>query len=402
MGKSNSPFRISNIVLIFAIIQFSSCNLFDTIEQVGNAKLLWRTTLPIGYSIGNIGNVQYNNGVLLNRLENDAGIVYFIDGATGAIRWKWNDALQDDRLYFSQVYQNGKCMVAATGTGLYGIDLETGRTLWKKQLSQYGNTITGLGDSFYLLTSAYSAVDDTYIMNVARGNLQDGTFADVITQKNNWPKSYSAEPVTIGADEGLLIIQQKKISAGKYQTSFSLYNQTKFNWEYQERLVDTKKYNSKRAIFNVNKSSVLFGSDSTIYAITTTTASVEWARKQSTDIELVKCLANGNLIAIAPDDTMYALNPITGNQLWQQKTYSPSELIELNNGIYLFEFKKGLLLSSTNYFSAIDANNGRVMWRFEDENRYDRKINVLESANGGNGSVVLCNSTTVFCYEAIN
>jgi outer membrane protein assembly factor BamB len=408
MKKSSILFsRALSLVLIIAISQLFSCLDFDIaplLEPVGTAKLLWQTTFPSGYSNSNIGNVHHNNRVLLSRSENNSSLLYFIDNETGEVTWKWSDRLANDKLWVVDSYQNGKLVVVSTGISLYCIDLETGLSVWKREAAtdDFPNQhkITGIGDSFYLSTSNYSAIDDIHVTKVTRGNIKSGLLTEVIVQMNEFA-SFSAEPVPIGQDEGILTLRQEKIGTGKFNASFSLYNQTKNTWEYQRKLIDTKKYNSRLPVYNSGRSKLLLFSDSTIYCIKIPTADLAWSAKVSSPVTSVQWLANGSIIATSGyyGSVLHNLEAVAGNELWKKNTNVSGILVELKDVLYARETEP-LLLSSREFLSAFDARTGNVLWRIED-NGFQSNAIALPSSNGARGKIIVSNATTLFCFEAI-
>jgi outer membrane protein assembly factor BamB len=399
-------------LLLSTVTLFTSCNLFDDPEPIGNAKVLWKTELPKGLSTEyeNFSNVQFNRGILLERIEDTNGNLYFIT-ENGSPLWKWSDLLPEDYLYYTQSYQNNGLLFFSAHKAFYCVDLNTGLTQWNKSIPLDNSItsihITGSGNSVYANQVIYNTPDSVWTWKTIKYNIGDGQSQEAVTQSFKGQRDYlQIEALPIQNDEGLLFCYGERLKINKFKIShnFSLYNLTKKKWEYEKKIVTTPTSGNASILLSANQKKAFLLADSTVHCINVFTVESFWTKKLTSSVSSVNGSAGGKIIFTTYDEFTHCLDQDSGSQLWEQKTADAGKLKELNGVIYFLGRKyQHFPLSRiiVNLF-AIDLSSGNILWRFEAPDKdFQGEVRVVSGANGGRGKIITPTGQNVLCYEAI-
>ena len=95
------------------------------------------------------------------------GLLYALNKAEGALKWQLDDSREWQ--YIRQMYVSGHVLVAGTYTELlYGINVETGKVLWKFKAGNFINSHHVAGDGAYL----WSPTGWIYAIDVLSGKVR--------------------------------------------------------------------------------------------------------------------------------------------------------------------------------------------------------------------------------------
>ena len=401
----------SFIALLF-LAGLYSCSNVDTDNN--SPALVWKKSLtPGSLIIGSMfANVQFNNGVLLAGMDNNGRCLYFINSTDGSIRWKWNDYFSTDVRWLVElpfVYQNKVLIV--DGRYQYCIDLDNGKTAWKKMTADYVSFYTSGNTSDYFITARqYKNVNGTTEGKLLYGNLLNGidnilseiSYSRTYTNFNNSVGDLYGRGEYIAKDnfEGVLINFSDPLPEYKQNFFLGLYNLKKKMWEY-----DKKPFflNASYGMFPslVVNNFLINAVGKTLQCNNILTGEPVWSQTLS-DLNSSKVgLADGKLIVTTQDRITHCIDPVTGKELWALTTSGNPGIVHELNGIAYFVGGNAKLF-------AIDVAAGKILWQFSSPDQqqnsnafWQEGVRVVPGTNGQKGKVIVSSYLNGYCYEAI-
>jgi outer membrane protein assembly factor BamB len=405
--------KILGIIILLSLASFSSCNKDNA--DGGLPTLIWQASTSDGKLINDqvAADVQYDGGVLYDGISEGKPCLYLLNSSDGSVRWRWNDFFSPDEFWatIEYLYQIDNLMLVQTGTKIYCIDLSTGLTKWKKKnLSDFGTSVTGRGNYYYVPAKFYPNGDGTNEGKIVAGNIADGSNETVfltldLTRKYIDPNNskgivWSCDIVQVGSDLGLLIFFWDPWPNYKVDIFLGLYNLTQNKWKYSKKpfvmdagygvgppvIKNNRVYNSVGKILQCHD---LFTGD-VCWSITLsdviTSANDGWV--------------DGKILSTTQDRITHCIDPATGKQLWQLTTSGNPSLVSELNGIAYFVGGNAQLF-------AIDVAAGKILWQFGSPDSktnskafFKQAVRVKAGENGGKGKVMVQSYLNAFCYEA--
>ena len=401
---------ISFAVLLLVAAQ-QSCNLNDT-PLINSPKVLWKTSLSDGELIGALmhADIQYNGGVLLGGM-NKGRCLYFLDVATGEIKWKWNDYISSAGWLTRWPLTKGNLTLISDGRELHCINLTTGQTAWKRRfISGFSQIARGINDRYYIPAENYMTNEGVNEGVVISGNLLDGANEEIIIRpeytraftdhNNSRGNVFSLDTVKIGNDEGLIMMYWDPMPNYKVNIFLALYNLTSNKWIYDKQPFEM---NSSfgfmpPVIFN---GFVINAVGKNLQCNNILTGEIVWTQTLSDLNSSEIGLADGKLIVTTQDRITHCIDPSTGKELWALTTSGNPGIVRELNGIAYFVGGNAKLF-------AIDVAAGKILWQFSSPDEqlnskafWQEGVRVVPGSNGQKGKVIVSSYLNGHCYEAI-
>ncbi|MES2732085.1 MAG: PQQ-binding-like beta-propeller repeat protein [Bacteroidota bacterium] len=396
---------------------------------------LWSTSLSkdklLSYNMG--VSIIYDNQVLTMGAEaglkggisiSGVGNDYLLmkDLTDGRDLWKWDDqwsTAESGDIPF--VYQYNQYLTYTNGSRIYGIDLSTGQTLWKKQdMEQYDLRPLGLGTS-YFVTADIKDDNPYWEYAIFEGDMRTGKQELVVYPK--YQSLYKAKPGPVfkychlampflqNQDTLLSIVYQEVFEPAppypytdRVQNYLALYNKTQKAWVY-DRIVFTEPGVSEvlDGVPILSDGLIYHSINRTITCHEVLTGKLVWKRTFGGNFLFSGFIKVGNKILANNEGTyLYALNAQTGGDLWQVKSPGTcTRMQELNGVVYYVGGGDGLLY-------AVDSDTGTVYWKIVSPDKksdsrafFYNMCSVAPGINGGKGKVIVSSGLNAFCYEAV-
>jgi len=362
--------KINLISLILIIAIKLSCktpiNNFSA-EPLQAIELDTVWTLPNGYSTY---PEIYKNGVLVSWKYNPQGDTYrYINKETGKINWEWNDYIIPAEGVNHII--NNNILVLADGPRNYGVDLNTGKTLWKNQMLGHSAIHQIFFDEEKYAYQTYN--DDFGVSKIFKTNIQNGA-RELVLSISDTNSNYSRtliSPLRISKNssgENILIMSLYLLPKGAGEAAKNLVlcyslDKQKYNW--------SKDYTNQYREFSITG---FLGSDGNTFifadfmqknyllCLNNDDGSITWAN-EIPDFGVSMHLVNGNIIALCNGRTaVNCFNQKTGNLIWTQ-TFTGINMPDHN---FAFDdasiFKNYLFSTQCGHLLILDINNGNIKY----------------------------------------
>lgn len=344
----------------------------------------------------------------------------FKDKDTGQDIWTWNDFLTDFErfdLYKSWQDVSTGVLLHTSGNRGYGIDLNTGKTLWRKTyVDRWANVSTATHNGLYFTTVNSDSNDKVAVKKpeVCIGQLADGSFK-VITSLiygGTAGQAGGGYKQFFGGVNGIRVVehQNEKYLLFDYFDSthptmywytprMSLYNLTQKKFVYEGLAMKEAGYLlAVNGHLQVNNGKVYDAIDRFTVCHDLLTGKQLWERTFGswTDHQLAY---DDKLLAYITDGNLYCLDANTGQTRWRIETVVTSNFAQLNGVVY-FAARKALW--------AVEGDTGKVLWKIEspDMRKNDNAVfkgfvAAVPGKAGQKGRVYAHTGLNAYCYEAI-
>lgn len=342
------------------------------------------------------------------------------DQDTGEDLWTWNDFMTDFEhfdLYKSWPDLKGSILFHSSGNRGYGIDLQTGKTVWK---TTYQDTWSGVPtaankETYYNTLNAKQNYDqaiskpDIYVGDLKTGDIKP-LFSLVYSTSVGQPGGgynqvlggvNGIRLVTINGEEHLLFdyFDSTYQTMYWYASRMSLYNLVRKTFVYEGLAMKEAGYMlAVNGHLQVNNGKVYDAMSRYTVCHDLLTGKQLWERVFGSLCDYQ--LATGDkLLTYISDGHLYCLDANTGQTRWQQEYVVTSNLTELNGVVYY---------TANQRLYATDLQSGKLLWKIDspDANRNSNAqfrgfVAVVPGKAGGKGRVYAHTGLNAYCYEAI-
>ncbi len=398
-------------------------------------KPLWKTSVyahPYLSGGVSIGPVVFRDGVVMGKAtgvpaaegggRQRPGLV-LLDSETGEIRWEWSDYMYpQESLFLVGTYVYDHLMVFHNGPRTYCIDLETGRTQWKKwkkdSVSAATKEIAGIGYRyFYTGRPWYEDSVDYQPHKLYEGNILSPV-PEVEVVNPQLPREYFGvtpiprgatffRPTVLEGDTVMVVAYQVPTKDAEYnviKTAFGLYNLHKKEWIYKDRiLLEPQPGGVVDWCPVIYEGKMYWNANRDIVCNDLGTGEEIWRKSFPQDFLFTSLIVVENKVIANNEDTwLYAMDINSGAELWKTKSSgTSSHLVYLDGYVYYIGGGDGLL-------HAVEVSSGKTLWKLsspdlkEDSRAYFfGGISGVPAKNGKKGRVMANTGRNVYCYEAI-
>jgi outer membrane protein assembly factor BamB len=285
---------------------------------------------------------------------------------------------------------------------IYAINLPTGQTQWKQQISRsIGVKSTGIGNTFFITNDS---------LKILRVNTLTGSIQEVFKLTNSVVNAVSTldAPIPIIDHQTQDTLLLSTWSYGFYQNAFSatyllLYNLTQkrivYNLLQREGVASgTNGFLFPDRLPTVYNNKVYVAIGKSIQCNDLMTGKLLWQNRNfDGDFSLSGLLVEKDkLYGCATSDSLFCLNTSDGNILWKTPTGGSSTgLLYLNGIIYLASSGDGKLY-------AIDANTGAYIWqiRSPDYESSNKQSFFTDNVATDGKNIFVRSYLNLYCYKA--
>jgi outer membrane protein assembly factor BamB len=339
-------------------------------------KLVWQTLLPkrpeTSLSIPPVlyeDKVLVSDAILLSRL-NDNIMAFKQD--SGQSCWSWDDHLKDrlgEMMDLSQtispVYRN---IFMYTGSNLYGIDMNTGKTIWSIDVYNRGGLYLEYTRMEELAFFRYLEKDRTeslVIVNIKNGSERKIYHADFSEDKPGFYPLVLPPAIQIDQRGDTLLYFKTGYWSDPKIMNMACYNLTKSEMVWFKEDVDPNTEPNSLATF-IKDGLVFACSFRTIFCFNSENGEIVWKRDFS-DKHGGQYMANSNLefddqnvYFMIGNGNILSLNRKTGVENW--KTDVPGVAL---GGI---RYVDGKIIFSNRTLYIFDASNGKKLIEYDSSN----------------------------------
>ncbi len=374
-------------LFLFLLVSTISCSCSPVTSSDGS-DFIWRVPLFSGQLITLVLRpMVYNKNVLFVGDKSGKTTLLMVDISTGQSIWEWSDFfLSRENILPSEQYLYGDNYSLQTKNGLYGINLTTGKTIYKTMIRQGGSDdVRGIGKVFF---SAINAA------TIIQGDMETGKIIPIYSfPSENGFNIYAQSPVPIIIQniDTLLIVSWLKfnISNSNAFSRLALFNLTKHEFVYDTARPSELGSGGLPVVYN-NK--VYQDIGHSLVCNELFTGRQIW-RKDFTNSFLFSgyTIAEGKFFAANEDLNFYTLDAETGQEIWRKDgivggTRTP---FFMNGVIYFISGNDGLLW-------AINASSGNIIWKKSaPDNTY-----FYGRVGGANGKIFVNSRQHGYCYKS--
>jgi outer membrane protein assembly factor BamB len=330
--------------------------------EYGKLNVVWRHDYGKKIPISSYGPTIYKDHAIYANLTADlTGDLVSINAKDGDdMNWKWENAFHSG----SYITQNGmevfkdNILVAQRVNGLNGVDMESGKVIWKQQFSTSA-THSVLGDHIYKYQDWVNSLD------LRRINMKTGAM-EVLYSIDTFSTPFSSitMPSFIIESDGDTIAYFG-ISCTYQNTDFSLFGKrwfVAFNLT-QKQTVWIKENMSPFSVSDGLKNIYLETEDS-IISLDPQNGAVIWATKLMNQTGGPIYFQDGKILIIGQgvSTTIQAYDPDSGNLVWE---------IPFDGNTSLPVFYKGIMYftcASDGKIWAVRLSNGERIWHEKSPN----------------------------------
>ncbi|NJO92708.1 MAG: PQQ-binding-like beta-propeller repeat protein [Chloroflexia bacterium] len=346
-----------------------------------------------------------NNKVLFSKslLGDGEDTLRMYNSKTGALLWEWSDYIIKDGFNLMQektFYKNGQ-IFCNTGSQVYCIDANSGRTVWRTKLDY--PTITGsprmtlIGDYLYHFENKPFQVWNLY-STLRRKNIYHGDWEPVFTineTEDHYCPDLELPSLWMNPNgDSVLVFQSRYVQRTTVQTRSDLiiYNLSKKKIEFRLDNIDKDGAAGVKPPAIIGNNCYFYGVWS-LFCIDLVGKKLAWTKqyaqpKGENFADPFPALVINNKLLVKPDNgALYQLNPETGEQLNYTTGLGPGATFPAEYKGLLYYGAQG---NSKLY--AMDPISGKAVWSEYSPNRYPNKFNGnrrFSRNNVGTGGVAL-------------
>lgn len=372
------------VIILFCIaIASVSCSCRSPVEN-DITKPLWETQIAFGSLIfADFPITESSNGVLFAGIKSPNTTLYLIDKKTGIVKWEWSDWLNPrEDVLIKGVYLFENIVVFQNSPNAYGLDLNTGKPLWRFRHSGADRTTNGLGNVYFFTSE---------LATVAQGNTKTGVFTNFYSLPTMSGFRFSLKtplPFKNQNQDTLLVLLSgglQLMNSSPAQGKIVLYNLTKKQVLYDSTYGNKQSFGNPVLANNKIYNDVGGG----IQCNDLWTGKLLWRR--DFDVSFLFSgveVAEGKVFAGGEDTNFYCLDAETGNTLWTLKGVAGGTLkpFVMNGVVY---FANGSLY-------AVDVNTGQILskpYSPDGEGFFGR-------VTGSDGRIYAQSYKSAYCYKA--
>lgn len=428
--KSCSVFLLLTGIVLQACKKQDEPIVMDSNGVVIRLPHLWKSSTSLnGSFVSNVNaQITYRESYILTGQRTNEQIESFALKSLedGRNKWVWRDPIittEDFYLGRQYAYSYQKLLLYNNGPRSYCIDLETGKSVWRKQWTSGISrviTTTGYGDQFYFTGTPpelWSA--NIWEESIYQGDLRTGQIRPIAKLASLpgqfWPDPSGLKVFATGRQLRVFTHQTDTLVLASYDLPvlspqfntpmsgyLSLYNISKKQWVYEQipLLRENEAGGGNYPI--IVGDNVYFAINMWVGCFDLWTSQRRWMRRV-TEASLFGDLryTDGKLLANGQDAKLYCLDPQTGAVLWTQKSSALYSAMHTQDGVVYYIASKNLL--------AVDIATGKLLWDLPcpdayTENRKDSWfagfVTGLPGKNGQKGRIFASTNLNVYAFEA--
>jgi outer membrane protein assembly factor BamB len=378
--QRTSRFFISSVFCLM------SCACQNPVNS-NDSSILWRTEIASGSLIFADAPIFEDKNIVVFAGIKTQSVLFGIDKTTGSIKWEWSDWLnQRENVLMTGAHISNNILVLQNGENSYGINLETGKTLWRFQHQGTARIVSGLGATYFFTPTP---------INVAQGITTTGNSTDIfsIPQLSGYRVSIRT-PVPFIAQNGdtLLVITSGGIrlsDASAAPTHLLLYNLSRRAIVYDSIQVE----NSVWGLPIIKDNKIYLSIGLSIQCNDLWTGKPLWRTEFPSNFLFSGIIvADGKVFGACEDTNLYGLDAETGRILWKQPIAGTTRRPFYMNG--LVYISKGKLY-------AVDATTGEILWNREcPEQAQNSSVYFFGYVTGSEGKIYCQSYKSAYCYKA--
>jgi len=416
--------------LVFFMILFSVISCFreegPKLQTNGQGEVislpyLWKRSLHLNDPISNGFTdlqIKFNGNIVIPMTKGPTGrILSMIDPENGELIWEWDDRFvkETEDILLYQSYQFNNLLFFPTGSRLYCVNLQNGKTHWRKRLDRsFFSNVYGKDSDFYMFGKSDAFPDSVEQMIVFKGDIQTGVIEEYLAPDftmdyfftgNRIGDVTAVAPLELDGREHLLVVWQEPFFEFFWQSYLGLWDKVNQEWVYKKTIINSEK-SFNGVLLNppvVHEGRVYLAVGFELASHDIRTGEQAWKRKFDGEIFFSNFLIEeGMLIANNEDQFVYAFDPISGRQLWKTPGSCTSSKMSYMNGVVYFNG------GATGRLHAVDIRSGKTVWRIDPQkigsNREEifmgTAIYTIPGENGKKGKVISLTGNFAYCFEA--
>jgi outer membrane protein assembly factor BamB len=436
MKYSSFAALISIVYFLFLGLKCSKSNIvmppINTDTLTTSLKPLWKITATndktwnSGFEITE--PVIFGQNVMVSTVFNGYQLFKMLNVQNGNEIWQWNDYYIKDtylnydfRISFPWLKNN--YLYYSNYTELYCLDLISGQTVWKKNVSplKYGLRFTGVDKYFYLdlfkeeSNKYLDSGAELHVGNKETGNLMYLTIpkydtTDATPNSGRTGLILGTTPFINPLGDTMLVVSYSDQPVTKdylFRDAFGVYNLSKNKWQIERVLIGLPTVTGIDYTPIVKNGKVFHCKTGLVTCHDVNSGELLWSYNQIGHANFLFSgilVENGKVFANAGNGTLHCIDIQTGNALWQTESAgSCSDMAYLNGIIYFVGGSDGLLY-------AVDETTGKTIWKIisPDDGKAINKISgtftrfcaVVPGIDGTKGRIVTHTGYNIYCFEA--
>ncbi len=377
------------VIIIFSTTCIGSCR--NLISQINENVPLW--TIPItsgGLIFASVPVYLHEEDLIVAGDNRGETVLYILDKEDGVKKWEWLDWVRKGESAFAlKMYAYKNTLAFQTINGVYIVDFSTRKTINKFPIRSGGQSITGIGETFFFQSG---------LLTIVRGNITTGQIIDSISF-NSTPEYrsgiYTPTPF-IAANGDIMIVtaftQIKNTNIDSGKSSLILYNLTK-----QQTIYSIEQQDISLIGLPVVLNNRIYSSFGTVIQCNDLWSGKLLWRTPFTSGFLFSgvTVADGKVFGACEDTNLYALDAETGRILWKQPIAGTTQQPFFMNGVvYIASGGDGKLY-------AVDATTGQIIWAKEcPERAQNNSVFFFGWVTGANGKIYVQSYKSAYCYKA--
>jgi outer membrane protein assembly factor BamB len=364
-------------------------------------QLLWQQSISSGKLIdGELPTTFYKGQVIAlgNQFSTSKPAAYCFDAATGNRRWIWSDWFLDNgSVLTDRIYISDNAIVVSNDALTYGIDAQSGMTLWRNRNSRSVSgtlVVNGIGQIYFF--GAYFS-DGTGQM--LKGNTNSGKEEVIIS----FPKAtgpYYFTPFIAANQDTMLIVTSVYGEAATnfynkvYLTLFNV-SQNKEIYTLLQREGPSTQNNLPMGVPVIINDQVFTAIGFGIQANDVLTGKLLWRTATPRPFTEGGVISGDELLYANDDDGfLYGFDKKNGTILWKTKTAgSVTGLFFMNGVVYL--------VGGDGNLYAVDGKTGAIIWKMRSPDDDGRSQSFFTGkVAGANGRIYVRSFLNLYCYKA--
>jgi len=355
------------ILLTFFILSLSSCVQEPIDNSLVTPKYIkWEVGLPQDDDFIAIWDPIIHDNLIIFPVK-DQGVLLALDEETGDEVWRWTeakDSYEGADGFGEKSYIYDGVMVISQNNLTYGIDVETGKTLWHDRDEDFGlSFIYGYDDLFVRM---FLVPDEKRIIKL--GNVVTGEIVELYSYEREDSFAISSNIPMVFNHDGRDLLTFNKIkglsnSEGYHHNAwvnlFDIYNMSLI-WTSDTIPKDYSSDNTAglRPIYHEGK---LLMCSRSIFAYDVDSGELLWrdnSHGNTFEWNTHLTAADGKVFGNNENGYMIALDVETGSELWRTDTGGTGSRIEYyDHKVYINEITR----AGMSYLMVLDANTGEVL-----------------------------------------
>jgi hypothetical protein len=225
--------------------------------EVISLPYLWKKNLHKGDPDFN-GNFHFpiyfeGNPIIPMTGGSTGKLLTMIDPVDGKTIWEWDDRFvqETEEIQINHTHQFNNLLFYSMGSRLYSINLETGRTQWRKRLDRSFKTRAyGKDSDFYIFGRSDAFPVSVEQAIIFKGDIQTGVIEEYLAPDftmdyfftgNRIGDVTAAVPVELDGREHLLVVWQEPFFEFFWQSYLGLWDKVNEKWVYEKTIINEEK-----------------------------------------------------------------------------------------------------------------------------------------------------------------